>query len=68
MFGYYVCTIRSHLKNKDNFVDIVAVVEHYLIMAHVKNKESRKQPFRICFPVKLADRKMSIKKEKLYSY
>ena len=33
------------------FVEIVAVAERYLIITHVKNKESKKQPFRICLHV-----------------
>ena len=49
---------------RNKFVDIVVVVERYLIIAHVKNKESKKRPFWISLPVKLADRKMSVKKEK----
>ena len=53
---------------RNKFAEIVAVAECHLITNHVKNKESKKQPFRICVPVKLADGKMSIKKEKNYSY
>ena len=49
---------------RNKFVEIVVVVERYLIIAHVKNKESKKRPFWINLPVKLADRKMSVKKEK----
>ena len=36
------------------------------VIAHVKNKESKKQPFRIFLPVKLADGRMSIKKENFF--
>ena len=46
----------------NKFVEIVAVAERYFIIAHSKNKELKKQPFQICFPVKLADGRMSIKK------
>ena len=46
----------------------MAVAEYYLITNHAKNKESKKQTFRICLPVKLADGKMSMKKEKNCSY
>ena len=49
---------------RNKFVEIVAVEEHCSIMAHVKNKESKKQPFRIRFPVKLADGRISVKKGK----
>ena len=43
---------------------MVAVAKCHLITNHVKNKESKKQPFQICLPVKLADRRMSMEKEK----
>ena len=46
----------------NKFVEIVALAERYFIIAHVKNKESKKQPFQICFPGKLADGRMPIKK------
>ena len=45
------------------YVEIVAVVEYYLITNHVNNKKSKKQPFQICFPVKLSDGRMQMKKE-----
>ena len=51
-------------RTRNRFDEIVAVAECYLISNHVKNKESKKQPFQICFPVKLADGRMSMKKEK----
>ena len=35
-------------KTRNTFVEIVAVAERYLIIIHVKTKESKKQPFRIC--------------------
>ena len=68
MFRYCVCAVRSHHKKRNNFIELVAVEECYLIITYVKNKESKKQSFRICLPVKLADGRMSIKKEKVYSY
>ena len=41
-------------RTRNKFVEIVAVAERYLIITHVKkNKESRKQPFWICFSVML---------------
>ena len=30
---------------------MAAVAERYLIVTHIKNKESKKRPFRICLPV-----------------
>ena len=50
---------------KNTFVEIVAVAECYVIINHVISK---KQRFRICLPVKLADGRMSVKKEKNYSH
>ena len=42
-------------RTRNKFVEIVATAECYLIITYVKkNKESKKQPFRICLPVKLA--------------
>ena len=39
-------------KTRNTFVEIAAVAERYLIATHVKkNKESKKQPFRICLSV-----------------
>ena len=35
---------------RSKFIEIVAVVERYLVITRVKNKESKKQPFRICLP------------------
>ena len=55
-------------RTRNKFVEIVAVTECYLITNHVKNKESKKQSFRICLPVTLADGRMSMKTEKNYSY
>ena len=50
-------------RTRNRFTEIVAVAECYFIMTHVKNKESKKQPFRICLSVKLADERMATKKE-----
>ena len=50
-------------RTRNRFIEIVAVAKCYLIMTHAKNTESKKQPFRICLPVKLADERMTIKKE-----
>ena len=35
--------VISRIRNK--FVEIVATAERYFIIAHAKNKESKKQPF-----------------------
>ena len=53
-------------RTRNKFVEIVAVAECYLIRKHVKKKESKKQ--RMCVSVKLADGKMSMKKENNSSY
>ena len=55
-------------RTRKKFVEIVVVAECYLLTNHVKNKESRKQSFQICFPVKLTDGRISVKKEKNSSY
>ena len=52
-------------RTRNKLIEIVAAAECYLITNHVKNKESRKQLFRICLPVKLAVGIMSVKKEKI---
>ena len=46
----------------------MAVAERNFVIAHVKIKESKKQPFWIRLHVKLADVSMSVKKGKIYSY
>ena len=51
-------------RTRNKFVEIVVAVERYLIITYAKNKESKRQSFRICIPVKLADGRMSIKKGK----
>ena len=53
-------------RTKNKFVEMVSIAECYLNTNHVKI--SMKQPFRICIPVKLADERMSVKKEKNYSH
>ena len=45
-------------------IEIAAVAECYLMITHIKNKDSKKQPFPICISVKLTDGRKSIKKEK----
>ena len=52
---YCVCAIRNHPRTRNKFAEIVDVTERYFIKAHAKYKESKKQPFRICLSVKLAD-------------
>ena len=51
---------------RNRFDQIVTASEYYLISKHVKNKESKKQLFQIYFPVKLADGRMSMKKEQKF--
>ena len=60
--------LRDILRTRNTFVEIVPVAECYLIANHVKNKDSKRTPFRICLPVKLADGRMLMKKEKYSSY
>ena len=51
-------------RTRKKFVERVVVAERYFIISNVKNKESEKQPFRICLPVKLAEGRISIKMKK----
>ena len=55
-------------RTRNESVETVAVPECYLTINNVKNKESKKQPFQICFPLKSADRRMSMKKDRNSSY
>ena len=48
----------------NTIVEIAAASECYLIINLLKNKESKKQLFRIYLPIKLAEGKISMKKEK----
>ena len=68
MFDIAFAQLRVIPRTRNKFVEVVAVAKHDFIIAHVKNKESKKHPFRICLPVKLADGKTSIKKGKIFSY
>ena len=53
----------------NGIVKTVAAQECYLIIIFFKkNRESKKQLFRIHLPVKLTNRKISMKKEKISSY
>ena len=38
-------------RTRNKFVEVAAIAERYLIITHVKKKESREKPFRICLPV-----------------
>ena len=38
-------------RTRNKFAEIATVAERYLIITHVKNYESKKQPSRICIPV-----------------
>ena len=68
MFDIAFAQLRVIPRTRNKFVEVVAVAKRDFIIAHVKNKESKKHPFRICLPVKLADEKTSIKKGKIFSY
>ena len=53
-------------RTRNKFNEITVVAECYLITNQVKNKESKKLPFRICLPVKLAGGSMSIENGKKF--
>ena len=53
-------------RTRNKFVEIVAVAERYLIITHVKNKESKQLPFRICLHVKLAEGRISKKRQNFF--
>ena len=55
-------------RTRNKFVERVVVAERSFIISHVKNKESKKHPFRIWLPVKLADGRTSMKNEVISSY
>ena len=61
MFDIVFLELEVIPRTINKFVKIVAFAERYFIIAHVKNKESKKQPFQIYFCVKSAEGKMSIK-------
>ena len=52
-------------RTSNKIVEIVVTSECYLIINPLKNKKSKNYHFRIHLPVKLADGKMSMKKEKI---
>ena len=45
MFDIVFAQLRAIPRIRNKFVEIVAVAERYFIIGHVKNKESKKQPF-----------------------
>ena len=53
-------------RTRNKFNEITVVAECYLITNQVKNKESKKLPFRICLTVKLAGGRMSIENGKKF--
>ena len=55
-------------RTRKKFAEIVNVAERYLFIQHARNKETKKYPLRIYVPVKLADGKISMKKEKISLY
>ena len=66
-FDIVFAQVRVIPRTRNKFVETVTVAQRHLIIAHVENKEWKKQLVRICLPVKLADKRMSIKKEKTSS-
>ena len=50
-FNIVFAQIRVIPRTRNKFVKVAAVAERYLIVTHIKNKESKKRPFRICLPV-----------------
>ena len=66
MFNIVFTQLGIIRRTRNKFAEIVAVAKRYFIIAHVKSKESKKQLFRIRFPVKLANRRMLIKKGKFF--
>ena len=68
MFDIVFAQLAVIPRIRNRFVEIVAVAEHYFIIAHVTDKKSKKQPFWIRLPVKLPDGIMSAKKGKICSY
>ena len=45
MFDIVFAQLAVIPRIRNRFVEIVAVAEHYFIIAHVPDKESKKQPF-----------------------
>ena len=71
MFRYCLCEssqFRVIPRTGNRFFKTVAVAECYLVITHIKNKESKKRTFQIYHAVNLADGRMSIKKEKKSSF
>ena len=54
-FDIMIAQLGVITRTRNKFVEIAAVAECYLIITHVKNKESKKQPFQIYLPVNLAN-------------
>ena len=54
-FDIIIAQLGVITRTRNKFVEIAAVAECYLIITHVKNKESKKQPFQIYLPVSLAN-------------
>ena len=64
-----ILRLRQITRINNGIVKTVAAQECYLIIIFFKkNRESKKQLFRIYLPVKLTNRKISMKKEKISSY
>ena len=57
--------LRVITRTRKKFAEIVTVAERYLFIQHVRKKETKKYALRIYVPVKLADGKISMKREKI---
>ena len=65
MLRYCLCAIRSHPRTRNKFVGIVAAVECYLIITHVKkinNQEAAVPNVPFYNNIPLADERISVKK------
>ena len=67
MFDIVFAQLGVIARTRNNFVEIAAVEERYLIIIHVKNEESKKQPFRISLLVIICCWEI-VKKEEISSY
>ena len=67
-FDIVFAQFRVIPRTGNRFFKTVAVAECYLVITHIKNKESKKRTFRIYHAVNLADGRTSIKKEKKSSF
>ena len=62
------CTIRSHHKNREIFLKMLAVAECYLIKNHVKKQIMQEAAVSKDFSCKLADGSIPMEKENISLY